>query len=305
MSTTAISRQPIPNRTIKTRRLDLDYPTDAMPRHYISNDIAMSHIVSMLSAVFPEGEDFFVQSVRNYRDRVTDPELKTQVAGFIGQEAMHSREHRAFNESLARLGYPTRFVDRLTGFGLSVGAKVLPKSVQLAITAALEHYTATLAEVLLTDEQARELFDVDEVGSLFLWHALEESEHKSVAFDVYQEVSGNLLIRRAIMIATTVGLLGGIALASVLSLVLDPGMRSRKGVRSVRNLRNSPWLTRDVRRRISAYNRRDFHPDHFDNAALTAEWREKLFGPKGTIAAQLKTGQLKTGPSVNITEATA
>lgn len=298
MTTPATIRRPTPQRTIKTRRLDLDYPTETMPRHYVSDDIAMSHIVSMLSAVFPEGEDFFVQSVRNYRDRITDPELKTQVAGFIGQEAMHSREHRAFNDSLRQLGYPTRLVDRVTGLGLRVGARVLPKTVQLSITAALEHYTATLAEVLLSEEGARELFDIDEVRSLFLWHALEESEHKAVAFDVYQEVSGNLLIRRGIMIATTVGLIGGIALAAVVSLALDPGMRSRKAVRSIRNLRNSPWLTRDVRKRIAAYNHRDFHPDDFDNVALTAAWREKLFGPQGTIA-----GQLKRGASANTAEA--
>ncbi len=300
MSRTITILQPTPHRIIKTRRLDLDYPADTLPRHYVSDDVAMSHIVSMLSAVFPEGEDFFVQSVRNFRDRVTDPELKAQVAGFIGQEAMHSREHRAFNESLAQLGYPTRFIDRITGFGLHVGAKVLPKKVQLAITAALEHYTATLAEVLLTDDRARELLDVDEVRSLFLWHALEESEHKAVAFDVYQEVSGNVLIRRSIMLATTIGLLGGIALASVLSLTLDPGTRTRKAVRNIRDLRRSPWFTRDVRRRITAYYRRDFHPDDFDNVALTAEWREKLFGPKGTIAAQLKSGA-----SRDIAQATA
>ena len=108
---------PVPPRVVRTRRLDLDFPP-TLPRHFVRGDIAMSHVVSMLSSVFPEGEDFFVRTVRNYRDDITDPELRSQVAGFIGQEAMHGREHSGFNDRLARLGYPTRFIDPVTGRGL-------------------------------------------------------------------------------------------------------------------------------------------------------------------------------------------
>ena len=290
---TATSSRPIPPRVIRTRRLGLDYAGSDERRHFMRDDLAMSHIVSMLSAVFPEGEDFFVRTVRNYREAVTDPELKRQVSGFIGQEAMHGREHRAFNERLATLGYPTKFVDRVTGIGLRFGERVLPRSVQLAITAALEHYTATLAEVLLSDEEARDLFDVDEIRSLLLWHALEESEHKSVAFDVYQSVSANHWIRVGVMNATTVGFLGGIALASVVSVLTDPAARRPARVwRSVRGLRTSPWIRPEVRRRIRAYNRRDFHPDDFDNAELTREWRERLFGPGGTLRDRVEQARI-------------
>ena len=280
---------PVPHRDVKTRRLELAFPTD-MPRHFVGGDFAMSHIVAMLSAVFPEGEDFFVRTVRNYRDRITDPELRSQVAGFIGQEAMHGREHRDFNRRLAKLGYPTTLVDRFTGLGLRFGERVLPHSVQLAITAALEHYTATLAETLLTSAPARDLLNVDEVRSLFLWHALEESEHKSVAFDVYQHVSGNHLIRKWVMNATTFGFLVGVGVAAVLSLAADRSALRNPGrtIRSVRMLRYSPWVSRDVVARIRDYNRRGFHPDDYDNAELTAEWRDRLFGDKGTLKGSLR-----------------
>src|SRR3546814_9972414 len=86
-----------------------------------------SHIAAMLSSVFPEGEDFFVRSVRAYRDRIDDPELSKQVKGFIGQEAIHGREHRDFNEQLAALGYPTLGVDRLVKRFLALLHKVAPK----------------------------------------------------------------------------------------------------------------------------------------------------------------------------------
>lgn len=47
---------PDPPRVVLTRRLEIDYTTDEqLPRHYVQGDVAMSHVVSMLSAVFPEG----------------------------------------------------------------------------------------------------------------------------------------------------------------------------------------------------------------------------------------------------------
>ena len=246
-------RQPITARRIKTRRIDFEYPTDDLPRHYMGGgDLVMSHVVTVLSCLFPEGEDFFVRSVRQYRDGITDPELKSQVAGFIGQEASHGRQHRLFNERLGQLGYPTRRIDRMTRFGLLLQERVLPKSVNLATTAALEHYTATLAQVLLSDPQARAMFDVDEIRSMFLWHALEESEHKSVAFDVFQTVSGSHRIRVVVMNAVTLGFILGVVAHTTASLLGDRSARDlRRLARSLRRLRSSPWLTPAVVRHSS------------------------------------------------------
>src|SRR5207248_3464639 len=157
--------------------------------------LILSHVAAGLSAVFPDGEDFFVRSVRHFRDQVTDPELKRQVAGFIGQEAMHGRQHRAFNDRLDELGYPVKRFERLTKKGLAIRERVLPATSNLAATAALEHFTATLAELVLSDEETRGLFGHDAVRDLFLWHALEESEHKAVAFDVYKAVGGSERMR--------------------------------------------------------------------------------------------------------------
>jgi predicted metal-dependent hydrolase len=276
-------------RTIKTRRVEFRHDP-GMPHHFAGGDPVMSHIVSTLSSLFPEGEDFFVQSVRNYRDKITDPELKKQVAGFIGQEAIHGREHRTFNEQLSDMGYPTRLIDRLTKYGLAFGAKVLPKSHQLAITAALEHYTATLAEVLLGDPEAMGKFHDDEVRNLFMWHAVEESEHKSVAFDVYQQVSGNDLRRRIVMNLTTVGFLAAAVSGSLLSLALDGSTwrHPRRTLASLRKLPSSPWLRKDTRQRIRDYNRPDFHPDDHDATELLETWRERFFGADGKLNDRLK-----------------
>ena len=275
---------------VPTRRMAFEYPpVDELPRHFVGGDPVMSHVVAMLSAMFPDGEDFFVRSVRARRDHVDDPELLEQVKGFIGQEAMHGRAHRTFNQRLADLGYPTRGVERFVDQSLRLRERLLPNRANLALTAALEHYTATLAETLLASEDARELFDVPEVRNLLLWHALEESEHKAVAFDVYRDTGGSEGLRRFTMHVTNVLFILFTIGTTTISLAKDPTVRRdpRGLLRSLRRLRTSPFLTRDVARRIRAYNRPGFHPDDIDASALVAHWRAELFGAEGALAERL------------------
>lgn len=297
MSTATL--EPAPDRTpddgatpapLKVRRISFDHTRDETPRHFMDDgDPVMSHIVSVLSALFPEGEDFFVRSVRHYRDEITDPVLKKQVAGFIGQEAIHGREHRELNDRLAQMGYLTRLVDRTTAARLKFNEKIAPAKVNLAVTAALEHYTATLAEVLLGDDRAQAMFTDEEIKGLLMWHAVEESEHKAVAFDVYQAVCGDPKLRARVMNAVTIGFIGTAVLFSLLSLAKDPATwrHPRRLARSFAKVRTSPWLTKDVRSRIRDYNRPDFHPDDHDATALLEEWRERLFGEHGTLTGHL------------------
>jgi uncharacterized protein len=284
---------PVPHRTVPTRRINFEFPAEEVPRHYVRGDLLSSHLMTLGSAVFPEGEDFFVRTVRNYRDRIADPELREQVRGFIGQESMHGRAHRRFNERLAALGYPTRPIDRLTRLGLRRMERLLPRPHQLAVTAALEHYTATLAEALLSKHEMREDLLHDEVRALFLWHALEESEHKAVAFDVFQAVSGNDRIRIGVMRAVTISLVAGIPLGLLVSLLTDPAARRpRTLLRSIRALPDHPLADRRLLDRLRDYNRRAFHPDDHDTTDLLEEWRAALFGDGGVLAASgIATGR--------------
>jgi predicted metal-dependent hydrolase len=260
-----------------------------VPRHFAADgDLILSHLAASLSSVFPDGEDFFVRSVRHFRDDITDPELKRQVNGFIGQEAMHGREHRAFNDRLAELGYPTKLYERITKKGLELRERIAPASANLAATAALEHFTATLAELVLTSQQTRDLFGHDEVRNLFLWHALEESEHKAVAFDVYKAVGGGERLRVWTMKFLRYGFVLGLIASIIGSLLLDP-KTYRPGVlrKSWRKVRRSPIVSRDLWDRLKDYERPDFHPDDHDTDELVATWRATLFGDAGTLNDKL------------------
>jgi predicted metal-dependent hydrolase len=278
-----------PDLDIPTRRLSLDEAFQTVPKHFAKDgDLIASPIAAALSSVFPDGEDFFVKSVRYYRDQITDPALKRQVGGFIGQESIHGREHRAFNKHLATLGYPTLPAERLTRKGLELRWKFAPKKSSLAMTAALEHFTATLAELILTDEDARNLFGDETVKNLFLWHALEEAEHKAVAFDVYKAIGGGERLRVITMNLLRYGFVAAIGAQVVISLAMDKKTFKRGVLRkSLKKLRTSPLLTRELWNQLKDYNRADFHPYDSDKTGLVDTWREELFGANGTLNDKL------------------
>ncbi|MFP5326119.1 MAG: metal-dependent hydrolase [Acidimicrobiia bacterium] len=283
---------PAEPRKVPTRRISFEESLVDLPKHFAADgDLILSHLAASLSSVFPDGEDFFVRSVRYYRDQLTDPELRRQVAGFIGQEAIHGREHRVLNDKLDELGYPAKTFERVTKRVLEMRERIAPPAANLAATAALEHFTATLAELVLTKAEVRELFGHDEVRNVFLWHALEESEHKAVAFDVYRAVGGTERMRVWTMKFVRWGFLLGLTIQMIVSLLGDR-TTYRPGVfrASWKRFRRSPLMSRDLWLQLREYEARGFHPDDRDTSALVERWREELFGTYGTLNDKLTTG---------------
>src|SRR3954454_15190067 len=134
---------------------------------------------------------------------------------------MHGREHHVLNERLAAHGYPTRGIDSYVRGLYWVRERIQSKKVNLAFTAALEHYTATLAELVLTDEQARNEVGRSTARDILTWHALEESEHKAVAYDVYKAVGGGEVMRIFIMALTDLLFIFETSVMGVISVATD------------------------------------------------------------------------------------
>jgi predicted metal-dependent hydrolase len=139
-------------------------------------------IYNALSATFPRGEAFFVESVRAFRDGA-NPKLAEEIKAFTTQEVIHSREHLAFNQRAAKAGYDLSKLEGRVLERLAV-TKSKPPIVSLAATMALEHFTAILAHQLLSDPSHLEGAD-REAANLWRWHACEEIEHKGVAYDTW------------------------------------------------------------------------------------------------------------------------
>lgn len=274
---------------VHARRIHFSYPVAALDRHFVRGDLVMSHVIAHLSAVFPAGEEFFVRSVRRYAEQITDPGLAERVKGFVGQEVTHGREHRVLNERLAQLGYPTARVDAMVQRNMRFTERRLSPLACLGVTAALEHFTAVFAETLLGDERARALLGSTEVRSMLLWHAIEESEHRSVAFDVYRAMGGSETQRITIMRIIRFSFPITVAFWSIVSLLADrAAYHPVRLLRSLLALRHSPFLTRAIFRRLGDYTRAGFHPDDVDNTVLLAHWTTELFGEHGTLVDHLR-----------------
>ncbi|UTW06908.1 metal-dependent hydrolase [Pseudomonas benzenivorans] len=186
---------------IHPRQPDFNLP-DPLPRHWHGGDAFRSHLFDAMSLLFPDGERFFIESVRHFREQIGDPLLLEQIRGFIGQEGHHSREHQVYSERLRGLGYDISHLERSAQARIRYVRKRFSPQRQLAATAALEHITAIMAAGLLSNPRHLEGAHPGMVR-LWRWHALEETEHKAVAFDVYSQVCGSRkLLRRAMLLST-------------------------------------------------------------------------------------------------------
>jgi predicted metal-dependent hydrolase len=190
----------------------------ALQGEWLNNDPFLTAFFNAMSITFPVGEKYFIDSVRRVAGRVTDPTLQAQIKGFCGQEGFHRREHQLYNEALcAARGYDLAKMERTLTNRLGWAQNNLSSIKNLAVTVAVEHFTAVLAELLLRPGSIMDKAEPS-MRDLWRWHAAEEMEHKSVAFDVYRAAGGTEKLRKAVMRRVVVLLC--IELARVLLTIL-------------------------------------------------------------------------------------
>lgn len=273
---------------IPPRRMDFVFAQDTK-RYWYRNSPFLTTFWTTLSTLFPEGETFFVDSVKNYRHKVSDPIMKAQVSGFIGQEAMHSKEHAAFNELADKHGFPATTLDRELGVMLRIVRKAMPKKMQLAVTVCLEHYTAILAEQLLRDPSHQANIQDPEAMKLWMWHALEENEHKIVAYDVYNLVGGGYFLRTFTMLLTTLMFFAVVGTGHVRMLWADRKLFDvTNNLKGIWFLWGWKGLFPKLLPQYLDFFRPGFHPNDHDTVQLLDDWREKLLGEGGMLHDQIK-----------------
>lgn len=249
--------------------IDLEPP---VARHWCDGDAFLTAWFNALSMSFPVGEQFFIDSVRAGLARLPAEQqvsLKTEVQGFVGQEATHRRIHALFNAHLERQGlvntWEPRARERLK---LLDGAD--PRH-GLAITAANEHFTALFAEWLLGHP---ELLDGCEprLKALWLWHSAEEAEHKCTAYDLYQALGGSHGWRVRWMRRVTFIFLTDALRQTANNLRRDGTLWRWTTWRSGwQHLLGAHGILRQSFRPWRAYFRPDFHPSQ-QHSALSQNW---------------------------------
>ena len=247
---------------------------DTIPMDWFGGDPFKTMVLTALSATFPEGERFFVDSVRHYQKNVS-PELAAQVSGFIGQEAHHGREHDAFNQCMQRKGLPMDSIEQFVKGGMKFLRQRLSPERQLAMTCALEHFTAILAEMALENPDFFGPMD-ERVKALWYWHAIEESEHKAVAFDVFQDQVGSYWIRSSQMAINTVEFIFFTSVHTY-SLFKARGIHRDwrmhlKGFNEMLGA-NPGWL-RKMGKAYWSYYKPSFHPWQRDTSRAMNHWKQ-------------------------------
>ena len=253
-------------------------------RHWCAGDAFRTALFNALSMSFPVGEQFFIDSVRNGLKALPSAkqeQFRTEVQGFIGQEATHRRLHALYNAQLEKLGLENRWEPRARKrLQLLDG---IDARHAVAITAANEHFTAILADWML--HNADMLGDRDaRLKTLWLWHSAEESEHKSTAFDVYRALGGNEEWRATWMRRVTWIFLTDTLRQTVHNLRLD-GTLWKWGTwaSAASYLFGKRGLIRQNYRPWREYFRADFHPSQQDSSA-SRQWLQEhsdAFAPVG------------------------
>ncbi len=246
-------------------RRDLHFKLDPdSVRNWHAQGPYVTHFINAMSLFFPHGERYFIHTVRNFREHITDPELQKAVTAFIGQEAMHGREHEEHNRLLAEAGLPAAEIEAHVNSLFTLLKKWLPASAQLSSTIAQEHFTAIVSQLVLTDE--RMIAGADRrLRALWRWHALEETEHKAVAY----------ALRTGGLVLTTAVFLGLVLYYQQRLLKADTRMTRRQGLGQFVNfLFASPALFPRLALPWLAYLRPGFHPWDHDNRHLLKEMDE-------------------------------
>jgi len=262
-----------PELEVRNLRFDVDAE---IPRYWHGGSRSVTAFFNNLSVFFPPGERFFIASVKAHRDRVKEDGLRAEVRAFCAQEGIHSREHVRYNRMLERQGYPVISLEKRVDRLLSFVARFTTKRKQLAVTCALEHFTALMAHSLLSKPELLEGAH-PVMAALWRWHAAEENEHKAVAFDVYRAAGGTYRERCVVMIGATLIFWAKVVEQQVHLMRCDRTLFSLREWRALlRFLFVAPGGLRNLLGPYFEYYRPSFQPWDLDNRELLEAWKLEL-----------------------------
>ncbi|MCB1842463.1 MAG: metal-dependent hydrolase [Halioglobus sp.] len=248
---------------------------ECLQRDWFDNHAFKTAWFNAMSITFPQGEKFFIDSVRHFADQIDDPKLQEEIRGFCGQEGYHRREHQRYNETLCTArGYDLAAQERRLSKNIGTAQKRLSPLEQLAVTAALEHLTAIMAESALAPDNPMIGEAEPAMRELWDWHAAEEMEHKAVAFDVFRAMGGSEKLRRRAMRGATFFLMVDVLYGVVHMLRRDGKLWNLRLWREGwRFLFARGGILRRLWPAYREYYREGFHPWQRDTRPLLEAWR--------------------------------
>jgi uncharacterized protein len=259
---------------ILVRKMGLTYGDD-MPSLWFDNNAFLSMYFTAFSAVLPQGEAQFIHSVRLFQDRIKDPVLLAKVRAFIGQEGHHSKEHTALNDAMKKRGFDIAKIERRVAKDLAFWKRQAPEA-QLAMTVCSEHYTALLADFAVSKDPTALERIAPPARTIWAWHCIEELEHKSVAFDVYDQLVGDRDLLRRTMVRVTAWSIYA-TVTDAFKLMPHAGHMTdwrmwKEAFGFLGGMRNALWKD------YMDFYKRDFHPGQHDSSRALDAARLKYLG---------------------------
>ncbi|AZN68830.1 MULTISPECIES: metal-dependent hydrolase [Acinetobacter] len=277
-------------KSIPIRHLAIGFEGKQIDLSFYMNNQFATIFFATLSVFLTYGEDLVIETARHHRDLLKDPILKQRVTSLIGQEAIHSKLHNEFNDAIVELDYPVRLYRFLGEKFFDYIFLKFPQPLKLSLMAGIEHFTAVLAEYMMAHEQNFYFSDDAKTRALWMWHMLEESEHKDVAYDVYQTLNGNYPLRATGFFLAYFTILGLIPFSATLVPVLRKPQEmltakfwkdARRGVKLIFSPKDGVFGS--TQGRIFDYLRRDFHPNDHDASHYFEYYEKKLLSEGGAL----------------------
>ncbi|NKB64081.1 MAG: hypothetical protein GKR95_18865 [Gammaproteobacteria bacterium] len=233
-----------------------------------------------LSFLLPQGEKYFIdvaKEVSQTADFSGNPGLKQEVELFISQESIHAKQHRAYNANLEKQGYEN-VVYGLLEFLINFSYRHMSPLTRLAIVCGYEHYTAILGDFILSKPQILAKAE-SEMALMWGWHAAEESEHKSVCFDLYKLCGGGWLRRIAAFTLVSLQFLYLFYRLFWHMLYRDGSLAMTRLPQTLKQIVKF-FFGRDgvnwhIYKFTMDYYKPGFHPDNLDNDRLLETWLER------------------------------
>lgn len=182
---------------IVSRKIDFDpLPFLESNRVWHQDGVVATHFINAFQSMFPEGERVFIDAVRDCTAKYPslvgqDSVLQDDLNHFIEQESRHSVAHDKWTKALVATGYPTMTTyDRNLHRFRTWARAHLDMMTRLSITIGAEQYTASLAKLFSHDRPEMVFRSAPLFQRVFLYHAMEELEHKSVSYDLYRKLHG-------------------------------------------------------------------------------------------------------------------
>ena len=272
--------------TLTVRRLQVDL-SQGFSRHWHGGDAFKTAFFNALSLSFPAGEQFFIESVRRGIQRLPDtPEnalLREVVRGFIGQEATHRQLHGLFNAQLQQQGLVNIWAGRIEKRAAKARETLFSDPEkghlrELAVTAAYEHLTAIFGHLALShvNEEGDFLVGVEEpLQTLWRWHAAEEIEHRSVAYELYTRLGGTNAMRKLLFVFVMRDFTFDMGRQLLSNLYRDRTLHHPRtwwqGFRFLLGRHGLLWLTLGP---LLSYCRSQFHPEQHGEPQRARAWLE-------------------------------